>query len=74
MSSLPPTRAANTTSANAARMVWFSPSSRVGRLLGKRTHHSICHPVAPAMRADSTTSAGTREKPSSTARVIGGTA
>ena len=74
MSAEPPMTAAMITIESAAMFVWLTPTMMVGMAEGTCTHHRSWRRVAPDMVPDSTTSSGTRLRPSMTLRTIGGAA
>jgi hypothetical protein len=55
-------------------MTWLTPSMRPGRAAGSSTRQSICRPLQPAMRPNSTISGGTLCSASKVTRTIGGKA
>ena len=69
-----PTSEAITTIASVCMMTWFSPTISVWCAAGSCTFQRSWRGVQPAMRPDSTTSAGTVRMPRIVQRAIGGMA
>ncbi len=74
MSSKPPMIEAMITMLKAAMVVWLMPTRICGRALGTSTSQKRWRGVQPLIVPDSTTSSGTRARPSIVLRTIGGIA